>query len=154
MKTLIKTQPAMNPAILIAEPQKKFYHDNYANVSLVDAVPCIKVKISGVAQSSDHYQQVHEQIIESVQSGKRDYFRLHLMTDNSKAGLMLEEDMEYYKNIVVPALEKSGIRYHAVVLPENHFLRIIHNQIFTSTHRLKVEFFNTLVGASKWLRNQ
>jgi hypothetical protein len=135
-------------------PQKKFYEDQYAMVSFVESIPCIKVKISGVPHSSEHYQYVHIKLLECINSEMENYCRLHLLTDSTKAGLVLEEDLEYYQMNVIPALEKAGIRYHAVVLPESLFVRLIVNQTSLSTKKLKVEYFNTVSGASKWLRNR
>jgi hypothetical protein len=141
----------------ISEPtstQKKFYEDEYAMVSFVESIPCIKVKFSGVPHSSEHYQFVHLKLLECIHAEIENYCRLHLLTDSSKAGLVLEEDVEYYRVNVIPAMEKAGIRYHAVVLPESLFVRFIINQTSLSTKKLKVEYFNTVSGASKWLRNR
>jgi hypothetical protein len=151
MKTILKSRPG------ILEPtaaQKKFYEDQYAMVSFVESIPCIKVKFSGVPHSSEHYQFVHLKLLECIHLEIENYCRLHLLTDSSKAGLVLEEDIEFYKVNVIPAMEKAGIRYHAVVLPESLFVRFIINQTSLSTKKLKVEYFNTVSGACKWLRNR
>jgi hypothetical protein len=151
MKTILKSTPG------ISEPtaaQKKFYEDQYAMVSFVESIPCIKVKFSGVPHSSEHYQFVHLKLLECIHSEIENYCRLHLLTDSTKAGLVLEEDIEFYKVNVIPAMEKAGIRYHAVVLPESLFVRFIINQTSLSTKKLKVEYFNTVSGACKWLRNR
>ena len=75
--------------------QKKFFEDDYAIVSFVESVPCIKLKVSGVPQSSEHYQHVQAKVVESIHVEKEHYCRLHLLTDNSKAGIVLNEDMDY-----------------------------------------------------------
>jgi hypothetical protein len=139
--------------VMIPDPQKKFYQDQYASVTFVESVPCIKVKLNGVPQSSEHYQFVHNKLMDFISAGKKNYFRLHLLTDNSKAGLVLDEDINFYKMNVIPAIEEAGIRYHAIVLPENSFLRVILNQISLSTKKVKVEYFNSLTSASRWLRS-
>src|SRR5687768_13005912 len=116
MNTSLKPSPA------ITEPtaaQKKSYEDQYAMASSVQSIPCIKVKFSGVPHSSEHYQFVHLKLLECIHSEMENYCRLHLLTDSTKAGLVLEEDIEFYKVNVIPAMEKAGIRYHAVVLPES-----------------------------------
>lgn len=134
--------------------QKKFYEDQYAMVTFVESIPCIKVKLSGVPHSSDHYQYVQCKLLEFIHEEMENYCRLHLLTDSSKAGLVLDEDISYYKMSVIPAMEKAGIRYHAIVLPESMFVRMIVNQISLSTKKLRVEYFNTVSGASKWLKNR
>jgi hypothetical protein len=151
MKTLVKEKP------LLREPsatQKKFYEDQYAKVSFVESIPCIKVKLSGVPRCSEHYQFVNGKLVEFIQSEVPNYCRLHLLTDSTDAGLILEEDMTFYRMTVIPALEKAGIRYHAVVLPESFIARMFVNQTSLSTKKLKVEYFNTISGACKWLRNR
>jgi hypothetical protein len=151
MKTLVRENP------LVKEPsatQKKFYEDQYAKVSFVESIPCIKVKLSGVPRCSEHYQFVNSKLVEYIQSEISNYCRLHLLTDSSEAGLILEEDMSFYRLNIIPALEKAGIRYHAVVLPEGFLARLFVNQTSLSTKKLKVEYFNTVSGACKWLRNR
>lgn len=123
-------------------------------VSFVESIPCIKVRLSGVPHSSEHYQFVHTKLLECIQSEIENYCRLHLLTDSSKAGLVLDEDMTFYKTNIVPAMEKAGIRYHAVVLPESLFVRLMINQTDLSTRKLKVEYFNTVSGACKWLKHR
>lgn len=143
--------------LLINEPviqQKKYYEDQYAMVSFVESIPCIKVKLSGVPQSSEHYQFVNHKLIDVINSEIDNYCRLHLLTDSTKAGVVLEEDLEYYKMNILPELEKAGIRYHAIVLPETLFGRLFIQQADFSTKRVKVEYFNTVSGACKWLKNR
>lgn len=151
MKTQLRKQT------IVFEPtpaQKKFYEDQYASVTFVESIPCIKVKVSGVPHSSEHFQYVHSKLLECIHTEVENYCRLHMLTDNTKAGLVLEEDIEFYKANVLPAMEKAGIRYHAIVLPESLFVRLIANQNNLSTRKITVEYFNTISGACKWLRNR
>ncbi len=134
--------------------QKKYYEDQYARVSFVESIPCIKVKLSGVPHSSDHYQFVYTKLIEVIHSEVDNYCRLHLLTDSAKAGMVLEEDLEFYKTYVLPEIERAGIRYHAIVLPESIFGRLFVQQASFSTKKLKVAYFNTVSGACKWLKNR
>ena len=146
-----KSHPLLGEVI---PAQRKVYEDQYAMVSIMDSIPCVKMTLNGVPQSSDHFQFVQGKMLESIHTGMEDYCRLHLLTDGSKAGVVLDEDLDYYKTNVVPAMEKAGIRYHAIVLPESFIVRLIINQITLSTEKLKVECFKTIRGASKWLRNR
>jgi hypothetical protein len=134
--------------------QKKFYEDEYAVVSFLESVPCIKIKVSGVPHSSEHYQLVQSRVLETIQQEKDYYCRLHLLTDNSKAGMVLDEDLAFYKNEIIPQIEKAGIRYHAVVIPESNLVRSFLNGALLSTKKLQVEYFNTVSGACKWLRHR
>lgn len=76
----------------------------------------------------------------------------HLLTDTTEAGLVLDEDMMYKMNI--PVMEEAGIRYHAIVLPKSFFARWIRNQTSLSNRKLKVEYFDSVLSAFRWLRKR
>jgi hypothetical protein len=133
---------------------KKFYQDEYVLISFVESVPCIKVKVTGVPQSSEHFQFVQRKVVEAVLLEKDNYCRLHMLTDNVNAGIVLNEDMDFYKYEILPQIEKAGIRYHAIVLPESNLVRNFMNSITLSTKKIEVEYFSTVSGASKWLRHR
>ena len=134
--------------------KKTFYEDQYASVSVVESVPCVKVKLSGFPQGSDHYQYVQTKLLETIRNQISNFCRLHLLTDNTEAGLVLDEDMTYFKSNIIPAMEEAGIRYHAIVLPQNFFAKVIKNQTAVPKRKLKVEYFDSVVGAFKWLKKQ
>jgi len=129
-----------------------FYEDQYASVSVVESVPCIKLKLSGFPSGSDHYQFVQTKLVETIRDQINNYCRLHLLTDSTDAGLVLDEDITYFKMNIIPAMEDAGIRYHAIVLPQNFFARWIRNQTAFSNRKLKVEYFDNVLGALKWLK--
>jgi hypothetical protein len=131
-----------------------FYEDNYASVSVVESVPCVKVKLSGFPQGSDHYQFVQCKLLETVRNQISNYCRLHLLTDSTEAGLVLDEDMTYFKTTIIPAMEDAGIRYHAIVLPQNFYARWIRSQTALSNRKLKVEYFDSVLSAFKWLKKR
>lgn len=133
---------------------KKFHEDEYAVISFVETVPCIKVKLSGVPHSSDHFQFVQGKILQAITIEKNNYCRLHLLTDSSQSGIVLNEDLDFYTNHILPQIERAGIRHHAIVLPESKLVRNFMHDIPLSTKKLHVEFFNTVSGASKWLKHQ
>jgi len=134
--------------------KKTFYEDQYASVSVVESVPCVKVKLSGFPQGSDHYQYVQIKLLETIRNQISNFCRLHLLTDNTEAGLVLDEDMTYFKSNIIPAMEEAGIRYHAIVLPQNFFARVIKNQTAVPNRKLKVAYFDSVLGAFKWLKKQ
>lgn len=134
--------------------KKTFYSDQYASLSVVESVPCIKVKLSGVPRGSDHYQLIQSKLLEIIRNQIHKYCRLHLLTDSTEAGLVLDEDMLYYKMNIIPRLEEAGIRYHAIVLPQNFFARWIRSQSTISHRKLKVEFFDRLRDARRWLKKR
>jgi hypothetical protein len=134
--------------------KKTFYEDQYASLTVVESVPCVKIKLSGVPQGSDHYQFVQSKLLEIIWNQINNFCRLHLLTDSTEAGLVLEEDIMYYKMNIIPRLEEAGIRYHAIVLPPNFVARWIRNQMDTSNRKLKVEFFDKLKDARRWLKKR
>ena len=131
-----------------------FYEDQYASVSVVESVPCVKIKLSGFPTGSDHYQFVQSKLLEIIWNQINNFCRLHLLTDSTEAGLVLEEDIMYYKMNIIPRLEEAGIRYHAIVLPPNFVARWIRNQMDLSNRKLKVEFFDKLQDARRWLKKR
>ena len=131
-----------------------FYEDQYASVSVVESVPCVKIKLSGFPTGSDHYRFVQSKLLETIWNQINNFCRLHLLTDSTEAGLVLEEDIMYYKMNIIPRLEEAGIRYHAIVLPPNFVARWIRNQMDLSNRKLKVEFFDKLKDARRWLKKR
>ncbi len=131
-----------------------FYEDEYASVSVVESVPCVKIKLSGFPTGSDHYRFVQSKLLETIWNQINNFCRLHLLTDSTEAGLVLEEDIMYYKMNIIPRLEEAGIRYHAIVLPANFVARWIRNQMDFSNRKLKVKFFDTLLDARRWLKKK
>lgn len=131
-----------------------FYEDEYASVSVVESVPCVKIKLSGFPTGSDHYRFVQSKLLETIWNQINNFCRLHLLTDSTEAGLVLEEDIMYYKMNIIPRLEEAGIRYHAIVLPPNFVARWIRNQMDFSNRKLKVKFFDKLADARKWLKKR
>jgi hypothetical protein len=134
--------------------KKPIYEDQYASLSVVESVPCVKVKLSGVPKGSDHYQFVQSKLLETIRNQISNYCRLHLLTDSSEGGLVLDEDMTYFKTNIIPAMEEAGIRYHAIVLPQNFFARVIKSQTALSNRKLKVEYFDSVLNAFKWLKKR
>ena len=131
-----------------------FYEDKYASVSVVESIPCVKVKLSGFPQGSDHYQFVQSKLLETIRNQISNYCRLHLLTDSTEAGLVLDEDITYFKTTIIPAMEDAGIRYHAIVLPQTFYARWIRNQTALSNRKLKVEYFDSVLSAFKWLKKR
>jgi hypothetical protein len=144
----------LTPEPLIAETPRLLYKDTYANVSLIESVPCIRIRLNGVPQSSEHYQFVLNKLVEFLYIGKQNYFKIHLLTDISKAGLVLDEDMNFYNENIIPAIENAGVRHHAMILPENFFVRMVVNQFSPPSKKIHVEYFNNVKAANRWLRSQ
>ncbi len=76
--------------------RKKFYEDQYASLSVVESIPCVKVKLSGFPSGSEHYQYVQKKLLETIRDQASNYCKLHLLTDTTEAGLVLDEDITYF----------------------------------------------------------
>lgn len=145
------TIAAEEPAMHTPSTRKKFYEDKYAVVSFDESIPCISVILSGVPHCSEHYKLVHLKVLQCIQGKIGKHPRLHLLTDSTKAGIVLEEDLAYYKMHILPAMGDAGIRYHAIVLPKGAFGRFFMHQVSLSTEKLEVKCFNTAPSAYEWL---
>jgi hypothetical protein len=149
----------MNTAILqnngyVADMvQRRFFEDQYAEVTLHESIPCVKIKLDGVPKTSEHYQLVYRKLVESVEVTTKQYYRMHLLTDSTNAGFVLDEDIHFYQHYVLPAIERAGLRYHAIVLPKSYLGRLFVNQHAMKTNKLQIKYFDSVRSACSWLRN-
>ncbi|MBT1704720.1 hypothetical protein [Chryseosolibacter indicus] len=131
------------------------YEDDYAKISFMESIPCVKLKLTGIPFCSEHFKIVHLQLLEKINTERPNYFKLHLVTDCSKAGLAANEDIEFYKNTVLPGIINAGVRYHALVMPETVLGRLIIKDMIQPSltgKPLKMEFFDSSYAAYAWLR--
>ncbi|MBT1702658.1 hypothetical protein [Chryseosolibacter indicus] len=132
--------------------EKPYYQDEYATVELDDTIPCIKVTLKGIPRFSEHYQLVQLKRLELMHQHVKNYPKLHMLTDSSDAGPVLEEDIVYFKNNVLPQMGKAGIRFLAIVMPGNKFTQLIIKEMTNKTGLIKVRYFETVREARLWLR--
>jgi hypothetical protein len=64
----------------------------------------------------------------------------------------LDEDIHYFKNQVLPQMEKIGIRYLAVVMPSNKFTLLSIIEMEEGAATMKVRNFDSIREARSWLR--
>lgn len=131
---------------------KPYYKDEYATLELDDAIPCIKLTLVGTPRYSEHYQFVQEKRLELIRQEIRNYPKLHMLTDSRTAGPVLDEDIMYFKNRVMPEMEKIGIRYLAVVMPGSKFTRLAIKEMEEGAEIIKVRNFDSIREARSWLR--
>ena len=131
---------------------KPFYQDEYATIELNDDIPCIKVTLVGVPRYSEHYQHVQNKRMELMNREIKNYPKLHMLTDSSLAGPVLDEDVAYFKNSVLPQIERAGIRYLAIVMPRNKFTQLTIREMTEQTNALTVRFFESMREAKHWLK--
>jgi hypothetical protein len=131
---------------------KPFFKDEYATLELDDSIPCIKLTLEGLPRYSEHYQFVQQKRIELIKQEIRNYPKLHMLTDSRMAGPVLDEDINYFKQHVMPEMEKIGIRYLAVVMPASKFTRLAIKEMEEGAAVMKVRNFESIREARSWLR--
>ena len=131
---------------------KPFFEDEYAVIEFDETIPCVKMTLRGVPRGSDHYQEVQAKRLELMEQEVRNYPKLHMLTDSSTAGPVLDEDVTYFKNDVMPAMEKAGIRYLAIVVPTNKFTQLTIREMTQDADVMKVRYFDSVRDAKQWLR--
>ncbi len=131
---------------------KPFYKDEYATLELDDSIPCIRLTLEGIPRYSEHYQFVQQKRLQLIRQEIVNYPKLHMLTDSRTAGPVLDEDVEYFKSQVMPAMEKIGIRYLAVVMPSSKFTRLAIKEMVEEVEVMKVRNFESMREARSWLR--
>jgi hypothetical protein len=131
---------------------KPFFKDEYATIVLDDSIPCIRLTLHGIPKSSEHYAEVQRKRIELMNCEIRNYPKLHMLTDSRTAGPVLDEDVAYFKNEVLPAMEKAGVRYLAIVMPKNKFTQLTIKDMTDDTRLMSVRYFESMREARLWLR--
>jgi hypothetical protein len=131
---------------------KPFYKDEYATLELDDSIPCIRLTLDGIPRYSEHYQFVQQKRLELIRQEVGNYPKLHMLTDSRTAGPVLDEDVQYFKEHIMPAMEKIGIRYLAVVMPSSKFTRLSIAEMERARQLMEVRNFESMREARSWLR--
>jgi len=131
-----------------------YYQDEYATLELDDSVPCVKLKLDGMPRFSEHYQFVQSKRLELMKEGLKKHKLLHMLTDSRTAGPVLEEDVKYFRENVMPEMEKAGVRYLAIVMPTNVFTRMTIQDMTTNINPVTVRYFESIREAREWLRSK
>jgi len=131
-----------------------YYQDEYATIELDESVPCVKVKLDGMPRFSEHYQLVQAKRLECMREGLKRHKLLHMLTDSRTAGPVLDEDVTYFRSVVLPEMEKAGVRYLAIVMPSNVFTRMTIQDMTSNTNFITVRYFDSIREAREWLRSK
>src|SRR5690348_12972775 len=110
-----------------------YYQDEYATIELDESVPCVKLKLDGMPRFSEHYQLVQAKRLECMREGMKRHKLLHMLTDSRTAGPVLEEDVSYFRDQVMPEMERAGVRYLAIAMPSNVFTRMTIQDMTSNT---------------------
>jgi hypothetical protein len=131
---------------------KPFYKDDYATVELDDSIPCIRLTLTGIPRHSEHYQLVQAKRLELIHREIKNYPKLHMLTDSRTAGPVLDDDVNHFKVNVLPEMEKVGIRFLAIVMPNNKFTQLTIREMTEDVRQIKVRYFDSMREARYWLR--
>jgi hypothetical protein len=135
-----------------AKLNKPFFKDVYATIDLDDSIPCVRLELNGVPRSSEHYHFIQSKRLELIYREIKNYPKLHLLTDSTNAGPVLDEDVAHFKNTVVPEIEKAGVRYLAIVVPDSKFTLLTIKEMTEHTRVLTVKYFESSRDAKIWLK--
>lgn len=131
---------------------KPFYQDEYATIGLDDSIPCVLLTLNGLPRYSEHYNLVQEKRLELMNREIRNYPKLHMLTDSSNAGPVLDEDVAHFKTFVLPAMERAGIKFLAIVIPDNKFTQLTIKEMTEHARVIKIRYFESPREAKLWLR--
>lgn len=131
-----------------------FYQDEYATLELDESVPCVRMKLNGMPRHSDHYQLIQRKRLELMREGMKRHKLLHMLTDSRTAGPVIEEDVQYFRDAILPEMEHAGVRYLAIVMPSNVFTRMTIQDMTGNTGLITVKYFDLIREAREWLRSK
>lgn len=131
-----------------------YYEDEYATIELDESIPCVRLKLEGLPRFSEHYQFVQTKRMELIHREIKNHKQLHMLTDSRMAGPVLPEDIKYFKDFVMPEMERAGIRYLAIVMPISFFTRITIGEMTADSGSIEVRYFDSLREAREWLRSK
>ncbi|HEY0742888.1 MAG TPA: hypothetical protein VGD40_15565 [Chryseosolibacter sp.] len=130
-----------------------FYEDSYAKLEFDPIIRCVKLTLDGVPRYSEHYQFVQQKRIELVKRESKKFGRVNLLTDSSTAGPVLDEDIAFFKHQILPEMEKAGVRFLAIVMPESKFTQLTIREMTERSRSIAVKYFDSMREARSWLRN-
>jgi hypothetical protein len=144
------TEAISSPGVL--QQAKPFYEDSYAKIEFDESIPCIKLTLDGVPRYSEHYQLVQRKRIELLKQEAKKFSRISMLTDSSTAGPVLDEDVSFFKHQILPDMEKAGVRFLAIVMPESKFTQLTIREMTERTRSITVKYFDSMREARTWLR--
>ena len=131
-----------------------YYQDEYATIEIDESVPCVKMKLENMPRSSDHYRLIQTKRLEAMREGLKRHKLLHMLTDSRTAGPVLDDDVKYFREQVMPEMERAGVRYLAIVMPSSIFTRITIQDMTSNSPLMNVRYLDTVREAREWLRSK
>jgi len=150
--SFVELTPTLSSLQSVQSMVKPFYKDDYATVELDESIPCIRLTLTGIPRYSEHYQLVQAKRLELIHREIKNYPKLHMLTDSRTAGPVLDDDVNHFKTNVLPEMEKAGIRFLAIVMPNNKFTQLTIREMTEDARQIKVRYFDSMREARYWLR--
>ena len=76
-----------------------------------------------------------------------------IVSDAEQQKVIQIEDMKWMKQLIIPAMINSGVKYFAIIMPENSTGKTA-MRLFAETARgITVSLFKDLLSAKKWMSN-
>lgn len=147
-------EPKRKPAALFVPMVKLFYQDEYATIELDESIPCVRLKLDGLPRYSEHYQFVQTKRLELMHQAIKNHKLLHMLTDSRTAGPVLGEDVIYFKEKVMPEMDRAGVRFLAIVMPSSFFTRMTIQEMTENSGVVEVRYFDSLRDAREWLKSK
>jgi len=129
-----------------------YFNDEYANIVLDDSIPAVVVTLNGIPKSSEPYQMVQMKRMELMHQEIKNYPKLHMLTDSRTAGPVLDEDVRYFKTEILPQMERAGVRYLAIVMPNNKFTQLTIKDMTSEVKIMQIRYFSSMREARFWLK--
>ncbi len=76
-----------------------------------------------------------------------------IIADTTKLKVIKSDDMEWLSNEVLPALSECGIRYFAIVMPNNPFGEMAVKLFIEASSDITMQIFEDLPSAQQWIRS-
>lgn len=133
---------------------KQFYRDDYVTIELDDEVPCVKATAQGLPKFSEHFQLVQIKRLELLHQEIKNFDLLHLLTDSRQAGPILDIDVEFFKQSVLPEIERMGVKFWAIVLPKSKFTRFAVREMISQSEQIEFSTFDDMREARTWLKSK
>lgn len=145
------TEAVLAAGTLQAQPA--YFEDSYAKLEFDPLIRCVKLTLDGVPRYSEHYQFVQRKRLELLHRESKKFGQINLLTDSSTAGPVLDEDVSFFKNQILPEMEKAGVRFLAIVMPESKFTQLAIREMTERSRSITVKYFDSMREARAWLRN-
>jgi len=133
---------------------KQYFKDDYATLELDDEIPCVRLTLRGVPRFSEHYQQIQLKRLELMHNELKNFEALHMLTDSRDAGPVLTDDVNFFKEQILPEMERAGIRYLAIIMPSGKFTRLTVKEMIADADTMQVEIFKQMRDARVWLKSK